>query len=217
MKEELKKWGLAEEQAGQLTMYLGGHISAIHAAMELAVEYESVDITEVRAVASAMARVDASVSRLKTMSDVQDSQSQWQLMTKLAESGWVPIQDHRADEVQDLVHGHIAFLVTGPFREHVLPLGVNLTEARKHHKILLPTSKMVEIALRDRLCLESWQKGFHDGGCQTNIVFEKPLRNYFSRPLCETLFCNLPFSCILIYLSMYLEQVMPEPQFFPHI
>eukprot|EP00971_Amphidinium_carterae_P054368 1071138-Amphidinium_carterae.1 len=158
MKQELKSWGLAEEQAEQLTMYLGGHIFAIRAAVQWAADKRSVDISKIRAVSSERIRTESPVKRLKERSDVHDRQAQWQLMTKLAESGWAPIKNHRADEVQDLVRNHIAFLVTAPFPEHILPRGVNPAEATGHSMMLIPTSRMLQIALRDCLCDESWQK-----------------------------------------------------------
>eukprot|EP00971_Amphidinium_carterae_P246121 4888347-Amphidinium_carterae.1 len=158
-----------EEQAEHLTVYFGGHLFAIHGALTSAAEGRQLDPSEVWGVTAAQDRVRGHVGRLRREQDVSYRQSQWQILSDLAEHDWSCIRDHNAEEVKNLVDNHIAFLLRRPFRAYVLPRGVT-KEIEKQCHLLVPTSKMLRIALRDELCADVWSLKLHVNHDSTNDV-----------------------------------------------
>mmetsp|Transcript_48054 Transcript_48054/g.88522 ORF Transcript_48054/g.88522 Transcript_48054/m.88522 type:complete len:493 (-) Transcript_48054:122-1600(-) len=150
MQSALMNWGATEVQADQMTRYLGGHFFAVNAALEAAGRGRSLHITSTRPVADAQSQAAQQIGKLSRFSLADRRQRK--LMAKLAEQGWVPVRDHNAAEVQALVQSHIAFLLSKPFPEYVLPAGVPDDVLRHEDYLLLPSSKIMKIALRDGLC-----------------------------------------------------------------
>eukprot|EP00971_Amphidinium_carterae_P164903 3269202-Amphidinium_carterae.1 len=158
MKQQLSDWGLVEEQAAQLVTYYGGHIVAIHAALRMAARGNSVRITDVEHVAAKIATAEGLFAKIG-LALQPVNRRKLKLVARLVTHSWAPIADETAPEVADLVHNHVAFLLMAPFIGYSLPSDAYtfVTELAGRSKILVPTSRMLQIALADQLCAASWQ------------------------------------------------------------